>query len=317
MKQSVLASIALGVCLALVLPAVAQAAKLEYYGVEDSIGRDMSVHSTVIMKFSEAVGHMEYGVGFGIYNFTASASFPFAECSQAQANSGTVISCDFVGMSLENNRLTLGFDTLESVTEKGGVYRFVTKHDVPMPVESAFIVVKLPENGILSEPVANQSYYPQDGGTASDGRHIIVYWERNNVTDSEAMRFSVLYTAPAFRSQLLNYMVLLVAVVVIAVMGIAFYVKIGRRLRKAEIIESVLNKDERAVVSVLNKHGGKVGQKFIVREAGFSKAKVSRLVKAMKDRGVIDIEPVSGRENRILLRTSKEKPGQDAAQQPK
>ena len=39
-----------------------------------------------------------------------------------------------------------------------------------------------------------------------------------------------------------------------------------------------------------------------MRETDFSKAKVSRLVKNLKERGVVDIEPVSGRENRIILK---------------
>jgi DNA-binding Lrp family transcriptional regulator len=68
---------------------------------------------------------------------------------------------------------------------------------------------------------------------------------------------------------------------------------------------SVLNKDEKRIVDILSRHGGKSGQKVLVRESDFSKAKVSRLVKNLKERGVVDIEPISGRENRIILKFDK------------
>jgi uncharacterized membrane protein len=88
--------------------------------------------------------------------------------------------------------------------------------------------------------------------------------------------------------------------------GIAFYMKRGRKVAKREeVIESVLNKNERVVISVLNSHGGNAVQKALVKETDFSKAKVSRLVKNLKDRGIVEIEPVSGRENRVLLKTGK------------
>ena len=53
-----------------------------------------------------------------------------------------------------------------------------------------------------------------------------------------------------------------------------------------------------------------------MRESGFSKAKVSRLVSNLRERGVVGVEPISGRENRVLLKTGKKEPdekGENAA----
>ncbi len=69
----------------------------------------------------------------------------------------------------------------------------------------------------------------------------------------------------------------------------------------------MLNADEKRVMSILAARGGKVLQKHVVRESGFSKAKVSRLLKAMGWRGIVKLEPVSGRENWVLLVRGKEK----------
>lgn len=46
-------------------------------------------------------------------------------------------------------------------------------------------------------------------------------------------------------------------------------------------------------------------QKTIVKETGFSKAKVSRIIKSLHNRNIVSIEAVSGRENRIILKVRK------------
>ena len=67
------------------------------------------------------------------------------------------------------------------------------------------------------------------------------------------------------------------------------------------VVTSVLREDERKIVGILESHEGKVIQKVIVRETDFSKAKVSRLVKNLKERGIIDVEPI-GRTTKITLK---------------
>jgi hypothetical protein len=287
----------------LLLASGAHAAGLEYYGLENILRDDSSVYSTVIMKFLEPVGRLEYQLGFSIYNFTYDNSFPFAECGYYDNAMGSLISCDFTGMSESNDRLTMHFDTRGVVSKKGGDYRLAADYGTGMPSERASVVMKLPEKGILSQSVANESYFPQSGITASDGRRIFVYWESENVSASDSMAYSLLYTMPEARDPVSDYIIVILTLIVVASMlVIAFYLRRGQRGVKADdVIESVLNRDERAVIRVLKRHGGRAGQKVIVRESGFSKAKVSRLVKSLKSRGVVETEPISGRENRVML----------------
>jgi len=85
------------------------------------------------------------------------------------------------------------------------------------------------------------------------------------------------------------------------------YTRRASRFNKTKVIASVLNADEKRVVKILAASDGNALQKHVVKESGFSKAKVSRLLKSMGWRGIIKLEPVSGRENRVLLVTGKEK----------
>jgi len=282
-------------------------AELEYYGIEDTIKDDLTVHNNVVLKFKQPIGHLDYNAGFRVYNLTTEANFPFADCRASNSDSGSLIACDFTGMTTENNKLTLKFNTKDAITKKNGNYRFGVSYGVDVPMERAFIVIKLPENGILSEQVANQSFYPTDGYLASDGRRIMVYWERENITTTDDLIFSVLYSMPGSRDDIFNYIIVFLTLLILGVMvAIAVYMKRGvRGTSTQKVVEAVLNKDERTIISIVKRNGGKVGQKVIVKESDFSKAKVSRIVKSLKGRGILATEPISGRENRVILKEVK------------
>ncbi len=64
----------------------------------------------------------------------------------------------------------------------------------------------------------------------------------------------------------------------------------------------LLNKDEKRVVDIIARNDGQVRQSVIVKESDYSKAKVSRLIKNLKERGVVDTDPISGRENKVILK---------------
>jgi uncharacterized membrane protein len=120
---------------------------------------------------------------------------------------------------------------------------------------------------------------------------------------AENLQFSVSYRPPA---DIPSFIIISLTVLVIIVMvGVVAYAR--KRHHPVEVIASVLNRDEKTIVDILKQKEGNALQKVLVRESGFSKAKVSRIVKDMRERGMVEIEPVSGRENRIVLSVGKEK----------
>lgn|GEM_PF-637176 len=294
---------------AALLAPVAKATELEYYGVETTINEEATVSNLVNIRFAQADTTFDYGVGYKISNLNATASFGSPECSIFENVNTSRIACTLKGMTVKNNLLTLTFDTKSGVTAGAhNMYNFSSDYGVDVPVKEAFILVKIPKNSVLSEEAANQSYAPSDGKILSDGKHIMVYWQRENLTAGEDLKFSVSYSIPSAGGFYSNMFIITVAgIVIISMISVAVYVRRGSIYSKSttEVIASVLNTDEKKVVDILARHGGKSGQKIIVRESDFSKAKVSRLVKNLKERGVVDIEPISGRENRIILKFEK------------
>ena len=171
-----------------------------------------------------------------------------------------------------------------------------------LPTEEIFVLIRLPQYSVLSGDNPAESYFPENGKIISDGKVIAVFWEFSDLGE-ETLQFSVSYLPPLqIPSELIVALTILVIVVMVGVVVFA-----RRRSHPGEVITSVLNTDENVIVNILKKNDGKALQKVLVRDSDFSKAKISRLVKDLKSRGVLEIEPVSGRENRILLSMGKVK----------
>lgn len=267
-------------------------ANLEYYGIENTINDDLSVNNQIVLEFREPINQLDYQFNFDISNLQAKSDFSSADCN---VKDGNIISCNFIGMSEENKTLTLTFDTNDAVKKQDGKFQFVANYGF-LPTNRTFIIIRLPQAAILSEDVARESFSPDDGNIASDGKRIFVYWEREDV-ENENIPFSVSYSFPTEVPSVI--IVGLTILVIVVMVGVVVYAR--KKQQPVEVIASVLNHDEKAIVEVLKRQEGKALQKVLVRETDFSKAKVSRIVKELKERGVVNTEAVSGRENRIIL----------------
>ena len=304
MKQSFALAFSLAVLVA--IPA-AQAQELEYYGVEAIISEDFSIHNTVVLDFTEPVGTFDYEPGFFIDSLNYSANFDYSECELSNTNSGSRVSCIFIGMDEDHTELTLEFNTRNAIKRIGENYRYTVDYSVPVAVQSSFIMFKLPQNNIFAGD-DNQSFFPSDGQTLTDGKRIMVFWEDENITANEQQQYSILFSSPGAPDNMTGMLFATVpafGIIIVAIAALFFW---RGRGSKVAVVKSVLNQDEKKVIDVLNAHSGKTGQKVIVRETDFSKAKVSRIVKNLRDRSVVEIEPISGRENRVMLRLGQVKP---------
>ena len=73
-----------------------------------------------------------------------------------------------------------------------------------------------------------------------------------------------------------------------------------------KLIFPVLKKDEKLIFNSIMKHGNGVNQKVIVRDSGYSKAKVSKVLKSLSERGLVRLERI-GRSNKVYMQKNIEK----------
>lgn len=300
MKLQLLLSIAISL---IFLANMATATEFKSMDIETSIRGDNTVRNSLTITLDEPLIRLVYPLNFRIFNLTSSNNFGRSDCSIQNTGRVSSILCDFEGMSKNNTLIRLEFDTTSDVVASETKSQYTTNYFAVLPVKRLSATIRLPEGGLLSELIANQSYFPEDAAVSTDGRYIILKWGRSNIKAGESMIFSISYSV-INSSALFNtlVMVFVVAIAVIFV-GFLFVYKRKSASKPQEVVMSVLDSEEKIIFDILNKYEGKANQKSLVRESNFSKAKVSRLIKSLKDRGVVEIEPISGRENRVLLKT--------------
>ena len=109
---------------------------------------------------------------------------------------------------------------------------------------------------------------------------------------------SIAYERVEFSATSLQVIIAILAVVIAAAfIAYRYYFSMPRQGMK--MILPVLKKDEKSVLEGLIKHGSGVNQKIIVKESGYSKAKVSKVLKSLNERGLVKLER-TGRSNRIF-----------------
>jgi uncharacterized membrane protein len=292
------------VLFAIVSPS-AKAVGLDYYRIESVINEDNTVDNTIGIEFDSPIYHLDYILDFKIYDFNVTGEFD-AFCEVNSAGKETVISCDFVGMTRDNNLVTMTFQTRDVVKRMGDSMQYVINYPVAFDIKKALIVVKLPPNAALSEESINQSIFPQNGEITTDGKSIIVFWNMKDIEPGNNLQFSVSYNLPVARGPFFEAIIVgSTLLIILTMIGMAFYMKKTPSREQTDtankIVSSILNQDEKKIIEALKNHEGNMIQRVIVRETEFSKAKVSRLIKNLKERNLVDVEPL-GRKNRVKLK---------------
>ncbi len=287
----------------LCIPVLASAENLEYYGIEARVKKDLSVYHSITLIFNSSVSHFDYNTGFKVYDLNVSNKYGTADCKITEGIRGSIVSCDFSNQLDENKSyFTFDFSSMDSVLKLDGIYTFKADYGISQAVDRVFTTVYLPETALLATNVSNESFYPKTGNTISDGRHIIVYWEKTDVKPDDVLGFEVSYVIEGPQNPFYDYLIIsLTVVIIIAIIILGFYFKVASKKQKLENIMPLLKEDEKRIVEILSSHKGEAIQKTLVRESEFSKARVSRLVKNLKERGIINVEP-TGRTNKVTLK---------------
>lgn len=133
------------------------------------------------------------------------------------------------------------------------------------------ISVTLPEGYVLSD---EPSTIPKPDDITSDGQHIKLSW---NDTDSIAV----------FYQGKRSYALFIVLGFILLAVAVIFYFMSRKRVSKA--IREVLSDDENLVINEIKK--GVVKQKAIAANLNFSKSKMSKVMRKLEEKGLVEKIP--------------------------
>ena len=277
-----------------VLPVTAFA-QVQYYGIDVTLTDAARSFVKITVTFQNPIASYNFSVIGKVENFNATSIAGPINCN-VTASGISYVNCQ---MQLTPDKRTVEFsyetnDFVKILNEKNF---FDTDFSIHEDISTLSASIRLPEGTALVENAPNRLSFAQNATTLSDGRRIIILWSMDNLSKSSELRFQVLYEKVA-GANFLTYWPYIVAGVVIIVVTIFFVFRYTKRSEK--LILSVLDEYEKKVVDIITAAGGEVNQRKIVQETNLSKAKVSRVIKSLVDRGVVEIERM-GRANKVKL----------------
>lgn len=213
-----------------------------------------------------------------------------SNCTIESNDFGASVTCD-VRMQ---DRIIIKYYSTQDVNNKDTYSIYSKSFKVPVFTRELFVLVKIPERTGLRRPT-EISYSPQGALIGSDGRRPILIWKENNLNAGEAFDVQIAFE-PMFGELNLPIIIL---IVIILVSGFILYYKFFLK-GGIKVILPILKKDEKAIFECMMKHGSGVNQKTIVKESNYSKAKVSKVLKSLQERGIIKLERI-GRSNKVYL----------------
>jgi uncharacterized membrane protein len=195
--------------------------------------------------------------------------------------------------------IVISYNSDQKVSRNGNYFLFTDSFRMNSNASLVPILIKLPEGTGLHQPIES-SYSPSDALIGSDGRRTLVNWPMENLQKGDMIEVSVAYEriGDVVISQI-PFQIFIMIIVAIAAGAFAFY-KIYWKGKNVKIILPILKKDEKKIFDSIIKNGGDVNQKVIVDESGYSKAKVSKVLKSLEERGVLKIERI-GRKNKVHI----------------
>ena len=275
---------------------------IKFYKIDVRLDEESRSFVQLVMTFRQPDTRFAFKVLGRVENFNASSNAGPVECQVAVSGTSD-IECA-MNLTDMQKELKLSFETIDFVKPLDNKFYFSADLTPHASVDSTVASLRLPPNSLLvGEDISSSVLsYPDKASAHIAGGIILINWDFSSLAASDALKLEVLYervaTPPWFQLRL-RYFVLA---------GAAFAVVLGfiivRHFRKSDkLVLSVLDEYERKIVDIVSAEG-EVKQKKIVELTNMSKAKVSRVIKSLVNRGVVDVER-SGRTNRVRMSKKK------------
>jgi uncharacterized membrane protein len=288
--------------LVLMLFTGASAAQISSYDAEAVIENGIVKESLLIFVEYDSETSIELLLPPGVRNLAASVNDASVVCQQKEVIGATQVNCPVPVSS--DYFVNLEFETTFPIVSLDDRKLFSQDFSFNQTIREFNFRLKLPERAVLPEPV-EQFVSPEPTRIYSDGRRIILSYEASGINVFDT---SVIYE-PA-KGPTTN-LTLAVSFLVLVAVGLLL-MKLGKSKRKTgESPRPVASKaapyakelpkekkeepedklyllpDEKGIIKILKDAGKPVRQRDIEKHITFSKAKLSRVLRNLEERGII------------------------------
>jgi len=252
-------------------------ARVEYFGIDSQIIDDTNANVKFTIYKAKDFSFRFYG---NIRNISSNV-----DCSVE----GELIYCT------SENETAINIQIVSDIVARAGnTYSFNIQMELKEDVDRVTSLITLPIGMIIKD---EKEIFPSNFRTLSNGRNILVYWELDNVSFTQPLSFRVKYQSVQPSSEIFSKFYLLILLLIVALFFVTFYairkrkviVKKIVRVRPEKILLEALNKYEKKVYEIV-REAGKIKQNEIVSKTGFSKARVSRVLRSLAEKKLVKVE---------------------------
>ena len=269
------------------------AAQISSYEIEATVYYDTVKEQVLIFADYRGETSAELRLPPNVKNLEVSINDRAISCTQKEILGATEIICPITAKT--DYFLKLNFETTFPIISLDDKELFNQRLSLNKSVDKFVFRLNLPERAVLSEPV-EKFVTPEPTKIYSDGRHIILLYEILNMKDFEV---SVIYEPPA-KSPVLMYSLVIFSVLILIGFVVFKYskkkgpiaeIKSEEKKREQPKEELYLLPDEKGIVYILKQAGKPIRQRDIEKQITFSKAKLSRVLRGLAERGIVKIIP--------------------------
>ncbi len=280
-------------------PSYAEDGGITFLGAEVELGDVSHTALTVTFDQNSSIKLFKLPLFYDIQNLKVDSNFGSASCSQVKKSFGSQIECA-ISPTPEKRMLKLDFDSFDLAQKVDNQFLYKQEFHVPLETTQLSFKVMLPEGMFLASSGDFQPYLPSDGEKGSDGRRIFITWRKENLAAGESFDTQISYEANSDNSQIITLFsggILGLGIIIVAlILGFWFFFK--RFKKNIKIVMPVLKSDEKEIMELILRDKGNSNQKLLVRESNYSKAKVSKILKSLQERGIVRLER-TGRSNSV------------------
>lgn len=190
----------------------------------------------------------------------------------------------------ESERVTIEYELSDFIANFKG-YKILTFSYIPeVNISNFSIKLALPPGSTLASETGEggksfSAIYPTPARITTDGKRIIVRWEQPELSAQESFRVFTMYSPLGeSRGSFIPWLLLGILLGIVAT-----YLKLRKGGKR--VARMMLDEEEQEVYDMLLARGGEILQEEVVRRTGYSKAKVSKLVRKLESKGIVMKEP--------------------------
>ncbi len=222
---------------------------------------------------------------------------------QYRTTFGSEIVCEpNPGAKKGNYSVTIRYTTPNPSLAEGDYEVLNYLHRILVPTEQYTLEVILPEGYGIVDTEDVRSIVPPNGETGSEGRRIFVTWTRTDMSLGDTLNFQVRYQElNVFENVFPDNIATVIALgAIFLAIIVSFFLKRRKGQDTIAAVFPVLKTDEKEVLKFIIEEGEECEQRDLVDNLDYSKAKISRLVKDLEERHLIE-KIKEGRKNRLTL----------------